>query len=250
VVNRAFVNLYAKDDAFINKFKIRLNKDRIARIVGVMDDFHQAAIDQPSMPEIDFCATQLRAGDGFYQPTLQAHVELAIRTSSDPKMVIPDLRHVISEVNPDLEASVITTMDQVVEDSLGSQLLAAHLLEVFAVAALAVALSGLYGLLSYLVSQRTRELGVRIALGAQRTKILSMLLGQAGAMLVTGALAGIVMAFFASRLLANFLYGVKPHDSSTILAVTMLLIVCGLLAAYLPARKASRVDPMEALRRE
>jgi predicted permease len=250
VVNRAFARLYSPDSSVIGKMNIGLAKDRSAKIVGVMEDFHQATIDKPPMPEIDFCSTQLRQGDGFYQPTLQAHVELALRTSRDPKTLIPDLRRAMAELNSDLESSLIETMDQVVEDSIGSQLLAAHLLELFAGAALVIALSGLYGLLSYLVAQRTQELGVRLALGAQRVHIVEMLLGQAGRMLFAGAALGIILAYFSGRLLAGFLYGVKPHDLWTMFGVTALLLFSGLLAAFLPARRASRLDPLKALRQE
>ena len=113
-----------------------------------------------------------------------------------------------------------------------------------------VALAGLYGLLSYLVAQRNRELGVRIALGAQRRDIMGILLGQAGRMLLAGAAIGIALAYLFGRLLAGFLFGVQPHDLGTMFAVTVLLLACGLVAAYLPARTASRVDPMQALRGE
>src|SRR5262249_42062256 len=135
-------------------------------------------------------------------------------------------------------------------DAMGSQVLAAHLLEIFAGAALAVALAGLYGLLTYLVAQRTPELGVRIALGAQRSKIIQLILKQAGWLLLSGAAVGAVLAWFASRTLSAFLYGVKPGDLWTMLGVSVVLVVSGFLAAYLPARRAARVDPMEALRRE
>ena len=250
VVNRAFANLYSASGQSIDKFSIGMGKGRQTKIVGVMDDFHQAAIDKPSMPEIDLCASQLRPTDGFYQPTMQAHVELAIRTSEDPTNLIPDLRRVMADLNPDLQASNIQTMDQVVEDSMGSQLLAAHLLELFAASALLVALAGLYGLLAYLVAQRTRELGVRLALGAQRRNIVDMLLAQAGKLLLAGAIIGVGLAFLSSRMLSSFLYGVKPHDLATLGGVTVLLLLCGLAAAYVPARRASRVDPMQALRSE
>jgi predicted permease len=250
VVNRAFAKWYAPDGNIIGRFTVGLAKDRSATVVGVMDDFHQASIDKPSFPEIDFCATQLRAGDGFYQPTMQAHIELALRTTKDPAAIIPDLRRVMEEVSPDLQASTFDTMDQVVEDSLGSQLLAAHLLELFAGSALLVALAGLYGLLTYLVTQRTQELGVRLALGAQRKNIIEMLLLQAGRMLLAGAALGAGLAYSSSRVLAGFLYGVSPHDARSFLAVTALLLLCGLAAAYIPARRASRVDPMVALRGE
>ena len=250
VVNRAFANLYSASGVSIDKFSLSLGKGRNTKIVGVMDDFHQASIDKPSVPEIDFCASQLRPTDGFYQPTLQAHVELAIRTSETPLNLIPDLRRVMAELSPDLQTSNIEAMDQVVEDSMGSQILAAHLLELFAGSALLVALAGLYGLLAYLVAQRTRELGVRLALGAQRRNIIDMLLAQAGRLLLAGAVIGISLALFSARMLSGFLYGVKPHDMPTLAAVTALLLACGLAAAFVPARRASRVDPMEALRGE
>jgi predicted permease len=251
VVNRAFANWYAPDGDIIGHFKLGFGlKDRTATVVGVMDDFRQASIERPSMPEIDFCTNQLREGDGFYQPTMQAHIELALRTTKDPRTIIADLRRVMTEVNPDLQSVTIDTMDQVVEDSLGGQLLAAHLLELFAGSALVVALAGLYGLLIYLVTQRTQELGVRLALGAQRRDIISMLLLEAGRLLLAGAAIGTALAYFSGRLLAGFLYGVSTHDARTLLAVTGVLLFCGLAAAYLPARRASRVEPMEALRGE
>jgi predicted permease len=249
VVNRTFEKLYMPAGDVMN-FGIGLGKGRQAKIVGVIDDFHQTSIDQPAFPEIDFCAPQLRVTDGFYQPALLAHVEIAMRTQTGPEQLVPALRRTMLEVNPDLQAAAIQTMEQVVEDSMGNQLLAAHLLEVFAGSALLVALAGLYGLLAYLVAQRTREMGVRIALGAQRHKIVEMLLGQAGRLLLAGAAVGIVLSYAAARLIASFLYGVKPHDVSTLLAVTALLLACGLAAAYVPARRASRVDPMQALRTE
>lgn len=250
VVNRAFENLY-KPVGDVMDFSMGLEQGhRKAKIVGVIDDFHQTSIDQPAFPEIDFCAPQLRATDGFYQPTLLAHAEIAIRAQTAPEQLVPELRRTMLEVNADLQAGDIQTMEQLVEDSMGNQLLAAHLLEVFAGTALLVALAGLYGLLAYLVAQRTREMGVRIALGAQRHKIVEMLLGQAGRLLMAGAAMGIVLSYAAARLIASFLYGVKPHDVGTMLAVTALLLICGLIAAYVPARRASRVDPMKALRSE
>jgi predicted permease len=250
VVNKAFAQLYLPAGDVMEQFRIGSSDNRQAKIVGVIDDFHQISIDHPSSPEIDFCATQLRPTNGFYQPTLLAHVEIAVRTQTDPEQLIPALRRAMLEVNPDLQTSSIQTMDQIVEESMGSQTFAAHMLEVFGATALLVALAGLYGLLSYLVAQRKRELGVRIALGAQRRDMMGILLGQAGRMLLAGAAIGIALAYLFGRLLAGFLFGVQPHDLGTMFAVTILLLACGLAAAYLPARIASRVDPMQALRGE
>ncbi len=250
VVNRAFARLYAPAGDVMKGFGINLAPGRKAKIIGIIDDMHQTAIDQPSYPELDFCASQLQPTDGFYQPTLQAHVEIAIRTQRDPASLISDLRRTMLDVNPDLQSTRFATMDQVVEDSMGSQLLAAHLLEIFAGSALLVALAGLYGLLSYLVAQRRQELGVRLALGAQRGSIIQLVLKQAGWMLCVGTAIGALLAYFSSRTLAGFLYGVKPSDLWTMLAVSLVLLLSGLAAAYLPARRAAHVDPLEALREE
>ncbi|OAI56292.1 hypothetical protein AYO50_00760 [Acidobacteria bacterium SCGC AG-212-P17] len=248
VVNKAFAQLYLSAGDVMENFQLSSAGNRHAKIVGVVDDFHQMSIDHPSFPEIDLCAAQLRPTDGFYQPTLLAHVEIAVRTQTDPEQLIPTLRRAMLEINPDLQTSSVQTMEQIVEESMGSQTFAAHMLEVFGGTALLVALAGLYGLLSYLVAQRNRELGVRIALGAQRRDIMGILLGQAGRMLLAGAAIGVALAYLSVRLLAGFLFGVQPHDLGTMFTVTVLLLACGLAAAYLPARTASRVDPMQALR--
>jgi predicted permease len=248
VVNRAFARLY--NDNVIGKFSLSMGKGRNVKVVGVMDDFHQAAVNKPSAPEIDLCASQLRPTDGFYQPTMLAHVELAVRTDRDPQTMIGDIRRALAAVNPDLQSSAFETMDQVVEDSIGSQLLTAHLLELFSGSALLVALAGLYGLLSYLVIQRTHELGVRVALGAQPGRITGMILRQAAMLIAIGSALGIGLSLFSTRLLANTLFGVKPNNPGNIAGACAFLALCGIVAAYLPARRASRVDPMEALRAE
>lgn len=132
----------------------------------------------------------------------------------------------------------------------GSQQLAAHLLEIFGGSALVLCMAGLYGLLAYVVSQRTRELGVRIALGASRAHLHWMVLRQAGGMLFAGVAVGMMLAFASGKLVARFLYGVSAHDGWTMVAAFALLMATGLLAAYLPARRAGHTDPMKALRAE
>jgi ABC-type antimicrobial peptide transport system permease subunit len=141
-------------------------------------------------------------------------------------------------------------MQQVVDTSLGPQTLAARLLAIFGFAALLIAVAGIYGLLAYSVSQRTRELGVRLALGAQRENILWLVLRHALVLLALGVAVGLAVAWAASGVLRSFLYGAIGYDVATILLVVLTLAVCGIIASYLPARRAAAVDPVEALRTE
>jgi putative ABC transport system permease protein len=161
-----------------------------------------------------------------------------------------ELRRVLREASPELANSTFPTMDQVVEDSYGSQQLAARLLETFGGTALVLRLAGIYGLLAYLVTQRTRELGIRLALGAQRRRVVGLVLWQAGWMLLCGLAVGLLLAYVSARMLHTLLYGVTVHDPWTMAGVTLMLLAGGLGAAYWPARRAARVDPMEALRSE
>jgi ABC-type antimicrobial peptide transport system permease subunit len=164
--------------------------------------------------------------------------------------MIPELRTILRRASPELQNATITTMDQIVEDSYGSQRLAAHLLEIFGGSALLLSVAGLYGLLAYVVTRRTRELGVRIALGASRGDLVWLVMRQAGAMLLLGVALGSGLALASGRLVGGFLYGVSAHDGATLVAAAMLLLISGLTAAYLPARRAAGADPMEALRAE
>jgi ABC-type antimicrobial peptide transport system permease subunit len=141
-------------------------------------------------------------------------------------------------------------MQQVVDNSLGGQTLAARLLGIFGFVALLIAVAGIYGLLAYSVSQRTRELGVRIALGAQRENILWLILRHALVLLALGIAAGLGIAWAASSVLRSFLIGAAAWNAATILLVVLTLGLCGLAASYLPARRAASVDPIEALHTE
>ena len=144
----------------------------------------------------------------------------------------------------------VQPMQQVVSDSLSNQRLYAWLLGVFAALALTLASAGIYGVMSYLVTQRTQEFGVRMALGASTNNVLGMVLRQAIALIGAGLAFGLTGAFAVTRVLNNFLYGVKPFDPATCAAVSVVLTAVALLATYLPALRATRVDPMVALRYE
>jgi len=254
IVNRAFAKLYSPDQQDMSKVVgmdfWHISGDKRTKIIGVLDDMHQKTIADASMPEVEASITQLTPGSGVYQPLETIAMDIALRTNRDLQSIIPELREVLRQADPALAGSNFTTMDQVVEDSYGSQQLAAHLLEIFGGSALLLCVAGLYGLLAYIVSQRTRELGVRLALGAQRCNLLWMVMRQAGVLLLIGVFIGLALAIASGRLVRSYLYGVEAHDAWTLGCVAATLFVVGMAAAYLPARRAANVDPMEALRAE
>lgn len=253
VVNRALAELFSPNEhdpsAIIGKKLFSLRKNAPTVVVGVIEDQKQGSVAQPSQPEVEFCLNQLTPDSGMYQPTTFA-MDLVMRTGRDPAALIPDVRAAVREASPELANATFTTMDQIVEDSFGSQRLAAQLLEFFAGSALLLSVAGIYGLLAWIVTQRTREMGVRIALGAHRANLLWLVLRQAAVMLLVGIGAGTVLALSSARLLSSYLYGVSAHDAWTIAAAATLLFVSGIVAAWLPARRAASVDPMQALRAE
>ncbi len=254
IVNRAFVKAYYGDNrdpsAILGQTLISFRKDRPSVVVGVLDDERQVSVSVPSQPEIEICIPQITPESMFYKAAEGMAMDLAVRIDRNPSLVMPKLREVLSSASPELAASNFTTMDQVMEDSFGNQNLAAKLLEIFGGLALLLSLTGIYGLLAYSVVQRRRELGVRIALGAQKRNIMTLVLGQAGTMLLAGLGIGIVATTLTSKWLAVFLYGVKSNDLWTIGVVSLVLFLGGLIASSIPAWRAARVNPIEVVRAE
>jgi predicted permease len=253
VVNPAFARLYAPNkhdlSSLLGQTVWNLKKGMPARIIGVVEDERQSSVAKPSQPEVEICLCQITPDSGVYQLSTVA-LDLAVRTERPTEEMIPELRDLLRQASPELANSTFTTMDQVVEDSFGSQRLAAHLLEIFGGTALLLCIAGIYGLLAYTVSQRTREMGVRIALGAQRGNVLWLVLRQAGAMILTGLVIGSALALASGRLIRSYLYGVTAHDAWTLSIASLLLLFGGMLAAWLPARRAADINPVEALRAE
>jgi predicted permease len=258
VVNQAFARLYSPDKhdpaAILGTKLFGSNRDshagESAQIIGVLNDERQQTIADPAQPEIDICIPQITPQSMFYESTEGIEMDLAVRTDQPTTEIIPELRGILRHASPELANSTITTMDQIVADSYGSQRLAAHLLEIFGGSALVLSVAGLYGLLAYVVTQWSHEMGVRIALGAQRSNLLWLVMRQAEVMLVTGVAVGICLALIAGRLVRGVLYGVNPHDGWTLAGAIALMMASGSLAAYLPARRAASVNPIEALRAE
>lgn len=184
----------------------------------------------------------------FQQPLL--NMSVVVKTAGDPAALLATMRQQVSQLDPALPIFAISTMKEMRDRNVAPDRLNLGLLGGFAVLALVLAIIGLYGLLSFTVTQRQREIGVRMALGAQRADVLNSVVRQGMRLVLAGALVGVLGSFALTRVLSSVLFNVGPTDPLTFVTVTLLLCVVALLACYLPARRATKIDPMEALRYE
>ncbi len=175
---------------------------------------------------------------------------LAVRTAREPESLAGAVRGAIKTLDPELPVYRVTTMEQLVADSMAQRRFAMLLLGIFAALALGLASVGLYGVMAYSVVQRTHEIGIRMALGAQNRDVLKLVMRQAIVLIVAGLSIGLGAAFGLSRLMSTLLFGVGASDPITFAGVALLLVTVALLACYIPARRATKVDPMIALRYE
>ncbi len=185
-----------------------------------------------------------------YRQSPPANLAFVLRTSTDPAALASSIRSAMREVEPTLPVFGIRTMDELFDNTVANQRIMLILLGVFAGLALLLAAIGLYGVLSYIVGQRTREVGIRMALGAPASSVRQLVLGQGLRLAFAGLAVGLLACFAASRLLRSVLYEVSPHDPLSLAAVVATLVLVGLLACWLPARRATKVNPLEALRTE
>jgi putative ABC transport system permease protein len=213
-------------------------------VVGVVADIRQRGLDQPVTPMI-YVPFQQERDDPF----LLRFVAFVARTST-PGSVVEGIRAEIRQAAPDLPIQSTVTMDEAVAASVAQPRFRMVLLALFAVTATLIATCGLYGLMAYAVTQRRREIGVRMALGADRRDVLRLVLTRALRIVVAGVIAGLAGAVGVTRVLQTFLFGVTPTDPTAFAIVTLLLMAVGLMAAWLPARRATRIDPCAALRAE
>lgn len=251
VVNQAFVNKYLPNQDPVGHTMSMSKKGRFAdmRIIGVIGDMKQSSVTDATKPEIYFCLAQTEPGTPLYG-IATAFIQVAIRAAVPADTLRAQFDKALHEVAPDATTTEVKTIHEAVEDSFGSQTLMARLLESFAGLALMIASVGLYGLLSFAVAQRTREIGVRIALGAPQGNIVNLVLRRALWLVCMGLGAGTAMAWFAAKFASSYIYGVRPHDGLTFVAVAVVLAGASLVASWLPARRAASVDPILALRSE
>ncbi len=251
VVNEAFVKQYSPGKDPIGRIYSMGKKGPFAdaHIVGVIADTKQYNVTDPTKPEVYFSLAQIEPGTPLYGIAV-AFIQVAIRAGVPANSLRTQFDRVLHEVAPDATTTDVKTIHEAVEDSFGSQTLMAHLLGSFAALALLIASVGLYGLLSFSVAQRTREIGVRIALGSPRAEIVSLVLRRAMLLVGVGLVAGGALAWYAVSLARSYVYGVDTHDGLTFASVSLLLALASFVAAWLPARKAAAVDPILALRSE
>jgi putative ABC transport system permease protein len=211
-----------------------------SQIVGVVADTRDSGLNAPPRLQAYFPILQ--------NPSERVHI--LVRSSLNPAVAIAGLQRAVWSVDKNLPLSKTRTMGEVISESVAEPRFRTWLLSIFAIAGLTLTLIGIYGVISYSVRQRTREMGIRIALGAQSGSLLGLVLRQAVVLALTGAAAGVIGSLLLMRLLASQLFEIKPGDPVTLIGAALLMMIVALAASWIPARRATRVDPMIALRDE
>jgi predicted permease len=244
VVNEAMARRYFGDSNPIGRrFSLdeKFDPVRALEIVGVVENAKYADLrTDPRMVYIPNAQEEPSLGRMYFE----------IRTAGDPTALVAAIRSAIREIEPSLGLEGVKTQTQLIEEALTQERLFAELCSFFGLLALALAAVGLYGLMAYSVARRTNEIGIRMALGAQRKQVLYMVIRQAVGLVAVGVAAGLLLALATTRLIASELFGLKPTDPLSLGLAAFFMLAVAVLAAYLPARRATKVDPMVALRYE
>jgi predicted permease len=244
VINRALAKRFFQGEDPVGRMvgDAELSTGSLAQVIGVVDDVREGDLVEPLAPAVYYPFQQNAEGSLF----------LVVRTGLPPAVMMPSLARAIHQVDPSVGVRNEFVMDDRINDSPSAFLnrSSASLVGGFAVSALLLGAIGLYGVIAYSVSQRTREIGVRMALGAQRGAVYRLILGQAAFVAALGIVVGLVCAIPAARLLRSLLFSVQSWDVPTLIGVAVALGICALLASYLPARRAASVNPVDALRAE
>jgi len=209
-------------------------------VIGLVQDVKQAALDAPATMQVYLPHAQYRIG----------YLTLVVRTKSEPLNLADEVRRQVMRADPQQAVSNIASMDQVLSDSIASRRFSVALLGTLAVLGLLLASVGVYGVISYGVSQRAREIGIRMALGARQRDVLSLVVGQGMKLLLLGVAAGTFSALLLTPVMSGLLFGIRPSDPVTFASSAVFLGLVAVLACYIPARRAAKVDPMVALRSE
>jgi len=239
VINEALARKFFPDEDPLGK-RIQIGDQPWHTIIGIVGNVRQTGLHMEPAPE-------------FYQSLLQnplPFMALTVRTARDPKTLAADLRSVVRGIDRDQPLFDVKTMEEVVSGSMASRRLTMVLLGSFAVLAILLAAIGIYGVISYMVAQRTHEIGIRMALGAQSRDVMRLIVGHGLTLAVIGIAIGVVASLALTRLLSTLLFGVSANDPSTFLAVSLLLAAVAFIAGYIPGRRATKVDPIVALRFE
>lgn len=240
IVNEAYVKKFLQGSDPLNTSINALmgDKNPYGQIIAVVGDVKEGSLDKPAQPTIYYPHAQLIYGG----------MTLLVKASADPRSLIEPARRIVQELDPAQPIAEVRTMDEVLGETLSRQRFSALLVVGFSILSLLLAAVGVYGVLAYSVTERTREIGLRLALGARPARITAQVVAAGARFVLAGTLAGIAGAFALAGLLQGLLFGVEPRDPATFAAVPAVLLAVALLAAYLPARRAGRLDPMSALR--
>lgn len=213
--------------------------DQWIQVIGVVNDIRQFELTAEPKPQMYLTYEQV----GFFAPRY-----LVVKTDVEPSSLAGAVRNAVWEVDKDQPVSNIATMEEVLSDSIARQRFSMLLLAIFAGVALVLAAVGIYGVMSYSVAQRTHEIGIRMALGAQTSAVLKLAVGYGLKLVLVGVVVGLIAAFLLTRVMSTLLFGVTPTDPMTFAVISAILIFVALIASYIPARRATKVDPVIALR--
>ena len=241
VINESMARTYWGQQNPVGQ-RIRFGPPIWRMVIGVVGDVRHEGLDSEARPEMYVPFAQA--------PNNDARTTIVIRTVVGPAAVTAALRKAVSAIDAAVPLDQVETMEQRVSASVGQPRFRTFLLAVFSILALVIASIGIYGVMNYLVIQRTREFGIRLAVGATERDVLRLVLGRAAVLIVAGLCLGLLGSVVLARFIASLLYGVTPLDSLTFAAVSLLLSAVALFASYIPARRATRVDPMVTLRWE